>query len=83
MGKYIEFGALAMDAVDGHVKVEIQGVDQIDVTTASEMPYQIYYTAKDAAGNMAIPVIRKVVVVNPCAPPAKFCVDLVSIPRKP
>lgn len=38
--------------------------------------FQVTYTAEDAAGNKAVPVVREVKVVDPCAPEQVMCPDL-------
>ena len=57
---YTEQGAIATDNVDTSVAIIISGA--VDTSTAGT--YTITYTAKDTAGNSAIPVIRTVNVGN-------------------
>jgi hypothetical protein len=40
----------------------------IQTTAATTTPYYIQYTATDALGNTAIPVVRSVSVYDQCAP---------------
>ena len=44
----------------------------IDTSTVTTSPYVIQYTARDALGNIAVPVSRTVSVFNPCTPQA-YC----------
>ena len=55
---YTDAGATATDDVDGTVTVTTTG--SVDTTTAGT--YTLTYTAQDAAGNQATPVIRTVIV---------------------
>ena len=43
-------------------------------TAVTTTPYSIRYTAQDALGNKAKPVVRTVAVYDPC-PPERYCSD--------
>ena len=60
---YSEQGAVAIDAINGPVKVAISG----SVTTENPGSYTITYSALDAAGNQAT-ITRTVVVLDTTAP---------------
>ena len=46
----------------------------IQTTAVTTTPYTIQYTAQDALGNIAKPVVRTVAVYDPC-PPERYCPD--------
>eukprot|EP00958_Prasinococcus_capsulatus_P021715 scaffold2984_cov452-Prasinococcus_capsulatus_cf.AAC.1 len=50
--------------------VTIAGRSLVDtsVATMPDQPYPILYTVLDSAGNAAIPLVRAIEVINPCAP---------------
>jgi len=57
--KYIEVGAIAKDDKDGDFNASIKS---ININTQIVGTYQVIYTAKDKAGNIAKDVVRTVVV---------------------
>jgi len=62
---YIDAGATATDNVDSSVTVNSSG----SVNTSKPGVYVISFTASDAAGNAAIPVVRTVTVLAPTSTP--------------
>eukprot|EP00854_Cymbomonas_tetramitiformis_P000607 gene607-1034_t len=78
LSQYQDAGASAMDLLDGSVLVDVAGLEAIttEAVTPAEAPFVLTYSAVDAAGNEAAPVLRSVAVVDPCTPPAFFCWDL-------
>lgn len=64
--KYIEFGAKAIDNVDGDISANLSIEQKID--TARVDTYEVTYSAYDNAGNYADPVIRTVYVLDTTAP---------------
>ena len=62
--EYVDAGATAADGTDGAVEVTSTG--SVDIGTIKR--YTLTYTATDAAGNAATPVVRTVNVVDDVAP---------------
>lgn len=62
---YVEAGAIATDAAEGEVSVEIGGT----VDTASPGVYTLNYSAQDDAGNQAVEASRTVTVIDAIAFP--------------
>eukprot|EP00854_Cymbomonas_tetramitiformis_P029691 gene29691-biopygen30913 len=77
---YIDAGATAIDEVDEYVSVTAIGVEAVDTCCITDpaTPYIITYSASDAAGNAASPVIRSVVVLPACPPPSYICENITA-----
>ena len=53
---------------------DLAGGHAIQTNVVTSTPYYIRYTAQDAQGNTAAPVVRRVSVYDPC-PPEHYCPD--------
>lgn len=58
----LDLGATAKDAKEDNIKVEIEGIDKVNINVPGI--YTITYTAINSQGNKAIPVERKIEVIN-------------------
>ncbi|KAK3274662.1 hypothetical protein CYMTET_17162 [Cymbomonas tetramitiformis] len=72
-------GATAVDEVDGYVEVSVDGVEQVDTCCVTTAAFQIWYTARDAAGNAAAPALREVHVQAACETPSYLCQDIPGV----
>ncbi len=62
---YTEAGATAFDDIDGNLTSQITiGGDAVDTNSPFGTPFNITYNVVDAAGNKAIEVIRKVLIIK-------------------
>jgi hypothetical protein len=57
---YTDTGATAVDNIDGDITGSIEIVNNVDINTVGT--YTVTYNVSDAAGNSAIPVLRRVMV---------------------
>jgi hypothetical protein len=57
---YTDAGATAVDNIDGDITASIAVVNLVDVNTVGT--YTVTYNVSDAAGNLAVPVLRQVMV---------------------
>lgn len=78
-GNYLEEGATS-DTGENVI------IDETDVDTSAVGEYQVFYNVTDAAGNIAIEIVRTVNVVNSSAPVTKHSVltsiiDTIVIPN--
>ena len=74
---YVDEGAWALDDLDGDVTVTTIGLASVDTSlpTAPNSPLVLTYTAMDAAGNLASPKTRAIVVLAKCPTPSFVCVE--------
>jgi hypothetical protein len=77
LAAYVDEGAWALDNVDGDVPVTAAGLALVDTSlpTPPDSPFLLTYTAVDAAGNLATPKTRVVVVRAKCPAPSFLCAD--------
>jgi hypothetical protein len=77
LAEYVDEGAWALDDVDGDVPVTAAGLALVNTSlpTPPNSPFLLTYTAIDAAGNVAVPKTRAVVVRAKCPAPSFVCVD--------
>ena len=66
---YVELGSTTVDALDGELNATVSG--SVDVSTPGV--YEIRFSARDAAGNDAVTVVRTVEVFN--EPPSEILPD--------
>lgn len=59
---YIEFGAVAFDNANGDISENIAILSTVDTTI--EGSYYVEYSVEDSSGNLAVPVIRVVHVID-------------------
>jgi hypothetical protein len=84
LGTYVEYGVSVSDLLDPEPTWAVTGVDVIytvEATGPGEKGYELTYTAKDSAGNVATPVKRYVFIQSPCELPSQLCVDSEDEPK--
>ncbi|KAK3260949.1 hypothetical protein CYMTET_30123 [Cymbomonas tetramitiformis] len=77
---YEDLGATAHDTFDGDVTHLVQAASDVDTSAHGE--YTVTFTCKDAAGNVAAPVTRDVIVVF-APPPSPYGPSQPSLPHHP
>ncbi|KAK3282301.1 hypothetical protein CYMTET_9956 [Cymbomonas tetramitiformis] len=78
MDTYNDEGASAFDNINGFLSVTVAGADAVNTCCVTDpaAPFSIVYTAQDAAGNQALPVVRTISVLSACVEPSYLCEGL-------
>jgi large repetitive protein len=63
-------GCTASDTLDGDItaRIVVSGASAVDVYAANGTTYDVRYSVADSAGNNAVPLVRRVIVVDTQAP---------------